>query len=176
MPRKNWRRTENTSSALTSRLYDRLLEAHPSLRLFGHPDDQACRKPQYRISWPACRISSSATYRMNSPSPAVQPARRPPLNRPGFWCALGLDPDTAATGIRISLGRFTTERRCRGGDCCTVQDSFPREPDLIAMSNQISPDLLFGPGPSDGFTPSRDFGLRRPEASSGRTGAHPERA
>ena len=96
-------------AALTSRLYDRLLEAHPSLRLFGHPEIRLAGS--LNIGFPGLPaelvISNLSDEIAVSSGSACASATSEPSR---VLVALGLDPDTAATGIRISLGRFTTEQ------------------------------------------------------------------
>ena len=46
--------------------------------------------------------------------------------------ALGLDPEIAATGIRISLGRFTTDQTCRCCDCGLLRSRLYREQKLMS--------------------------------------------
>ena len=95
-------------AVLASSLLDRLREDHSSLRLFGHaearlagtlnigfpgiPSDLVIRNVADEIAVSSGSACASAT---------LEPSR--------VLLALGLDPETAATGIRISLGRFTTE-------------------------------------------------------------------
>ena len=93
---------------LTKRLYMGLREAHPTMRLFGH----AARRlaGSLNVGFPGipaeeviCNIADHVAVSSGSAcaSAASEPSR--------VLMALGLDPEVAATGIRISLGRFTTE-------------------------------------------------------------------
>ena len=95
-------------SALTSRLYDHLHEEHPSLRLFGHSEARVAGS--LNIGFPGLpaeiAIRNLADEIAVSSGSACASATSEPSR---VLLALGLDPDTAATGIRISLGRFTTE-------------------------------------------------------------------
>lgn len=95
-------------AALTSVLYDRLLEVHPSLRLFGHP--VARLAGSLNVGFPGVpadlAIRNLADEIAVSSGSACASATSDPSR---VLVALGFDPDTAATGIRISLGRFTTE-------------------------------------------------------------------
>ena len=95
-------------TSLTSRLFGRLREEHPTLLFFGHaearlagslsigfpgvPADLAIRNLADEIAVSSGSACASATS---------EPSR--------VLMALGLDQETAATGIRISLGRFTTD-------------------------------------------------------------------
>ena len=94
--------------ALTSRLYGRLREQHPSLFLFGHPDDRVTGS--LNIGFPGVpadlAIRNLAEEIAVSSGSACASATSEPSR---VLVALGFDPDTAATGIRISLGRFTTD-------------------------------------------------------------------
>ena len=101
-------RDRDRLTKLTARLLRRLQHICPGLRLFGHskrrvpgnlcigfpgvPAEQAIRCVGDRIAISSGSACASAT---SEPSPVL--------------LALGLDRETAATGIRISLGRFTSE-------------------------------------------------------------------
>ena len=96
-------------AALTSRLYDRLLEEHPSLRLFGHAEARVAGS--LNIGFPG--VPADFVIRNLSDKIAVSSgsACASATSEPSrVLVALGLDPETAATGIRISLGRFTTDK------------------------------------------------------------------
>ena len=94
-------------ASLTSRLYDRLLEEHPSLRLFGHAEARLAGS--LNVGFPGVpadlAIRSIANEVAVSSGSACASATSEPSR---VLVALGLDRETAATGIRISLGRFTT--------------------------------------------------------------------
>ena len=93
---------------LTKRLYRGLREAHPTMRLFGH----AARRlaGNLNVGFPGIPaeevIRNIADHVAVSSGSACASAASEPSR---VLTALGLDPETAATGIRISLGRFTTE-------------------------------------------------------------------
>lgn len=95
--------------ALTTRLQAGLWDINPSIRLFGHakkritgslnigfpgiPAEEIIRNVADRVAVSTGSACASAT---SEPSKVL--------------LALGLDPQEAATGVRISLGRFTTEQ------------------------------------------------------------------
>lgn len=95
-------------AALTSHLYDRLLEEHPSLSLFGHAEERVVGS--LNIGFPGVpaelAIRNLADEIAVSSGSACASATSEPSR---VLLALGLEPETAATGIRISLGRFTTD-------------------------------------------------------------------
>ena len=94
--------------ALCRRLYDRLLEAHPQLRLFGHPVRRVAGNLNVGLPGvPADELIRNTAPRIAiSTGSACSSASSEPSH---VLLALGLDPETAATSVRISLGRFTTE-------------------------------------------------------------------
>lgn len=106
--------TENQSRdrcrmvALCGRLHRRLLEAHPHLRLFGHPTRRVAGNLNIGLPGiPADQLIRSTTAHLAiSTGSACASASSEPSR---VLLALGLDRDTAATSVRISLGRFTTE-------------------------------------------------------------------
>ena len=94
---------------LTRRLLTGLLEVHPSMRIFGHVEE---RLPgSLNIGFPGIPaeevIRNIADRVAISSGSACASATSEPSK---VLLALGLDPEVAATGIRISLGRFTTEQ------------------------------------------------------------------
>ena len=95
-------------AALCERLYRRLLEAHPQLRLFGHPTQRVAGNLNIGLPGvPADQlIRSTMAHLAISTGSACSSASSEPSR---VLLALGLDHDSAATSVRISLGRFTTE-------------------------------------------------------------------
>ena len=92
---------------LTKQLYTALLDAHPTLRLFGHaekrlPGSLSIGFPGHPAEEVIRNISDHVAVSSGSAcaSATSEPSR--------VLLSLGLDPEVAATGIRISLGRFTT--------------------------------------------------------------------
>lgn len=94
--------------ALTERLFGSLQAAYPRIRLFGHAKRRVAGN--LNVGFPGApaeevigRVSDRLAVSNGSAcsSATMEPSR--------VLLALGLDADTAATGIRISLGRFTTE-------------------------------------------------------------------
>ncbi len=92
---------------LTVRLYAALLDAHPTMRLFGHAEK---RLPgSLSIGFPGLPAEElirniSEHVAVSSGSACASDASEPSR----VLLALGLEADVAATGVRISLGRFTT--------------------------------------------------------------------
>ena len=95
-------------AALSRRLYDHLLEAHPQLRLFGHPMRRVPGNLNIGLPGvPADELIRNTAARIAiSTGSACSSASSEPSH---VLLALGLEPETAATSVRISLGRFTTE-------------------------------------------------------------------
>ena len=93
---------------LTERLYTLLREAHPALRLFGHAERRVAGN--LNIGFPGVPaeevIRSTSQHLALSSGSACSSATSEPSR---VLLALGLDDDTAVTGLRISLGRFTTD-------------------------------------------------------------------
>ena len=94
--------------AMCSRLHRSLLEVHPELRLFGHPIRRVAGNLNIGIPGvPADQlIRSTAAHLAISTGSACSSASSEPSH---VLLALGLDPETAATSVRISLGRYTTD-------------------------------------------------------------------
>ena len=94
--------------SLTSRLFDGIREVHPLVRLFGHAEARLVGS--LNIGFPDLRshdvIASVAREIAVSSGSACASATSEPSR---VLNALGLSPDVAATGVRISLGRYTTQ-------------------------------------------------------------------
>ena len=104
-------------SHLGRRLLQNLRTEFPRLMLFGHPERRV--PGNLNLGLPGVlgetlvesvsgqvAISTGAACASGSPEPSH------------VLIALGLDPEIAATGVRISLGRFTTEEEIdAAGDC-----------------------------------------------------------
>ena len=95
--------------ALTKRLYTGLKKANPEVRLFGHAERRVAGN--LNIGFPGLPaeeiIRNTADRIAVSTGSACASATSAPSK---VLLALGLDRETAATGIRISLGRFSTEQ------------------------------------------------------------------
>lgn len=93
--------------ALTRRLHAALLSIHPTMHLFGHAEK---RLPgSLNVGFPG--FSAEEVIRNISDHVAVSSgsACASATSEPSrVLLALGLDPEVAVTGVRISLGRFTT--------------------------------------------------------------------
>ncbi len=92
---------------LTKQLHTALLDGHPTLRLFGHVEK---RLPgSLNVGFPGLAaeevIRNISDHVAVSSGSACASATSEPSR---VLLALGLDPEVAATGLRISLGRFTT--------------------------------------------------------------------
>ena len=94
--------------ALTKRLYSGLRRENPAVRLFGHAERRVIGNLNIGLpGLPAEEvIRNTADHIAVSTGSACASATSEPSR---VLLALGLDPQTAATGIRISLGRFSTE-------------------------------------------------------------------
>ena len=94
--------------ALTERLYTSLKEANPKVRLFGHAQRRVAGSLNIGFAGFTAHevIRNTAEQIAVSTGSACASATSEPSR---VLLALGIDKETAATGIRISLGRFTTE-------------------------------------------------------------------
>ena len=95
--------------ALTKRLYDGLREAYPSLHLFGHAEKRV--PGNLNIGIPGLSAQeviqiTRARVAVSSGSACASGTKEPSR----VLMALGIDSEIAATAIRISVGRFTTEK------------------------------------------------------------------
>ena len=93
---------------LAGRLYEALLDVRPDIRLFGDVDKRIAGN--LSIGFPgvlAEEIIAAVSDRLAVSSGSACSSGR--LEPSRVLLALGLDEETAATGIRISLGRFTTD-------------------------------------------------------------------
>jgi len=95
-------------AALARSLLDEVSKACPEVRLFGHaerriPGSLCVGFPGIRADTVVESIGHAVSISTGSAcaSAEAEPSR--------VLLALGLEPDVAATGVRISLGRFTTE-------------------------------------------------------------------
>lgn len=93
---------------LTKRLYSGLKKTNPKVRLFGHAEKRVVGNLNVGFpGLPAEEIIRNTADRIAvSTGSACASATSEPSK---VLLALGLDPETAATGLRISLGRFSTE-------------------------------------------------------------------
>ena len=95
--------------ALTKHLYEGLLEACPALQLFGHAEKRVAGN--LNIGFPgiaAEEVIRNVSERIAIASGSACSSAKAEPSR--VLLALGLDAETAGTGMRISLGRFTTEK------------------------------------------------------------------
>ena len=93
---------------LSASLLAELSEGHPTMRLFGHPSMRVAGNlsigfPGVRSEELVDRVSREIAISTGSAcsSATAEPSK--------VLLALGLEPEVAATGVRVSLGRFTTE-------------------------------------------------------------------
>ena len=95
--------------ALTERLYNGLRKVCPELLLFGHANQRVAGNLNIGIPGiPAEEVISNTSGQIAvASSSACASATMEPSR---ILLALGYDRETATTGFRISLGRFTTEK------------------------------------------------------------------
>ena len=95
--------------ALTKRLYDGLREACPGLHLFGSFEHRVAGNLNVGISKiPADEVIGNIKGQLAVSSGSACASATSDPSR--VLLALGLDRETAKSGVRISLGRFTTEQ------------------------------------------------------------------
>lgn len=113
---REWREDARRMSELAARLYARLVAEFPNLRLFGSEERRVAGNLNIGVPGALAErlveavsdtlaISTGAACSTGSPEPSHA------------LTALGVGCETAATGVRISLGRFTTpEDADKAGD------------------------------------------------------------
>ena len=96
-------------NTLTTKLYSTLLNTFPGLYLFGHANN---RLPgSLNIGFPGLPAEMVIRNICDNIAVSSGSACSSATNEPSrVLLALGLGDDVAATGVRISLGRFTTEQ------------------------------------------------------------------
>ncbi len=99
---------ERRMARLSALLLAELSEGHPTMHLFGHPSMRVAGNlsigfPGVRSEELLDRVSREIAISTGSAcsSATAEPSK--------VLLALGLEPEVAATGVRVSLGRFTTE-------------------------------------------------------------------
>lgn len=103
---------EQRMARLAASLLAELSEGHPTMHLFGHPSMRVAGNlsigfPGVRSDELVDRVSQEIAISTGSACSSVtaEPSK--------VLLALGLEPEVAATGVRVSLGRFTTEEDTR---------------------------------------------------------------
>ena len=94
----------------TKHLEAGLRKACPDLRVFGHRGTNGLRGTSMSAFRGSTPTISSTPSPARSQSRRDLPAHRRRRSHPGCCSHLVSDPEIAATGIRISLGRFTTDQ------------------------------------------------------------------
>ncbi len=119
---QEWRSDTSRIGALSERLLTCLRAACPALRLFGPRRERGAGS--LNVGFPGLSseevIACVADRIAISTGSACSSATAEPSK---VLLALGLDPDVAATGVRISLGRFTTDDDVR--EACRVLSALP---------------------------------------------------
>ena len=104
-----WNEDARRVTALTNRLKDGLMESCPGIRFFGSmeerlPGSLSIGLPGWTAHEVIARVSNQIA--VSTGSACSSDSSEPSV----VLRALGLDSETAASGIRVSLGRFTTEQ------------------------------------------------------------------
>ena len=119
---QDWRSDAARISDLTKRLLTCLRAACPRLSLFGPVQERVPGNLNVGFpGWSADEVIAAVADRIAiSTGSACSSATAEPSK---VLLALGLDPGIAATGIRISLGRFTSDNDVR--EACRVLTALP---------------------------------------------------
>ena len=104
-----WNEDAGRVTALTNRLKDGLMESCPGIRFFGSmeqrlPGSLSIGLPGWTAHAAIAQVSSRIA--VSTGSACSSDSSEPSV----VLRALGLDPETAASGIRVSLGRFSTQQ------------------------------------------------------------------